>query len=60
MEMLSERQNEERRKLREQMDNDLRVQREQMNKMIVANMQQAQREREQFMQKKSATPKPVP
>lgn len=50
MEMLSERQNEERKKFREQMDNDLRVQRDQMNNMMDANMQQAQREREQFLQ----------
>ena len=49
MEMLSERQNEERKKFREQMDNDLRVQRDQMNNMMDANMQQAQREREQFL-----------
>lgn len=50
MEMLSERQNEERKKFREQMDNDLRVQIDQMKNMMDANMQQAQREREQFLQ----------
>ena len=60
MEMLSERQNEERKKFREQMDNDLRVQRDQMNNMMDANMQQAQREREQFLQENQQTPKPVP
>lgn len=49
MEMLSERQNEERKKFREQMDNDLRVQIDQMKNMMDANMQQAQREREQFL-----------
>ena len=50
MEMLSERQNEERKKFREQTDNDLRVQIDQMKNMMDANMQQAQREREQFLQ----------
>ena len=50
MEMLSERQNEERKKFREQMDNYLRVQKDQVNNMMDANMKQAQREREQFLQ----------
>ncbi|PFX16734.1 Guanylate-binding protein 6 [Stylophora pistillata] len=50
MEILSERQKEDRENFREQMDNDLRAHREQMDNMKEANMQQAQKEREQFMQ----------
>lgn len=49
MEMLGRKQNEERQKFREQMDKELQDQREQMNNMMGANMEQARQEREEFM-----------
>ena len=50
MKMLGERQKEERKNFRKQMEDDLGAQREQMDNMMEANMQQAQEERERFMQ----------
>ena len=50
MEMLGRKQNEEREKFREQMDNELKAQKEQMDNMMEANMEQARKDREEFMQ----------
>ena len=50
MEMLGRKQSEERQKLREQMDNELRLQREQMNNMVEANMKTAKQNRELLVQ----------
>ena len=48
--MLGRKQSEERQKLREQMDNELRLQREQMNNMVEANMKTAKQNRELLVQ----------
>lgn len=48
--MLGRKQSEERQKLREQMDNELRLQREQMNNMVEANMKTAKQNREFLVQ----------
>ena len=48
--MLGRKQSEERQKLREQMDNELRLQREQMNNMVEANMKTAKQNRELLIQ----------
>ena len=50
MEMLGQKQHEERKKFSEQMKNELQVQREQMNNMMEANMDQARKERQDFVQ----------
>lgn len=48
--MLGRKQSEERQKLREQMDNELRLQREQMNNMVEANMKTAKQNRALLVQ----------
>lgn len=48
--MLGRKQSEERQKLRGQMDNELRLQREQMNNMVEANMKTAKQNRELLVQ----------
>ena len=50
MQMLGQKQHEERKKFREQMKNELQVQREQMNNMMEANMDRARKERQDFVQ----------
>lgn len=50
MEMLLQRQNEERQRFRAQMDDELQAQREQLNNMLEANMKQARNERQEFME----------
>ena len=48
--MLGRKQNEERQKFREQMDNELSAQRKQMNNMMEANMKSAKQDRELLVQ----------
>ena len=50
MEMLGQKQHEERKKFSEQMNNELQAQKEQMNNMMEANMERARNERQDFMQ----------
>lgn len=50
MEMLGRKQNEERQRFREQMDNELSAQRKQMNNMMEANMKKAKQDRELLVQ----------
>lgn len=48
--MLRRKQHEERQKLREQMDNERRLQRKRMNNMMKANMKNAKQDRELLVQ----------